>query len=122
MISTSRLAVINHNVPPSPCVRSTVDGSLLCTVCRITRALFFFFLMIRRPRSSPLFPHTALFRSRPPQRDRPVGAPGSGLAQRLGDGGVGKDVPQQAFGRCHPPPAAGGGPGGGLPAAIHPEQ
>src|SRR3712207_7870427 len=33
--------------------------------------MFFFFLMIRRPPRSPLFPYTTLFRSRPPD-DRPV--------------------------------------------------
>src|SRR2546426_12105345 len=30
--------------------------------------LFFFFLMIRRPPRSTLFPYTTLFRSRPPRR------------------------------------------------------
>src|SRR6266581_6698894 len=33
--------------------------------------LFFFFLMIRRPPRSTLFPYTTLFRSRPPDADRP---------------------------------------------------
>src|SRR3712207_8593481 len=30
--------------------------------------MFFFFLMIRRPPRSTLFPYTTLFRSRPPER------------------------------------------------------
>src|SRR6266511_5813032 len=37
----------------------------------LSRCLFFFFLMIRRPPRSTLFPYTTLFRSaRRPQRDR----------------------------------------------------
>src|SRR5256885_15871685 len=34
---------------------------------RARRYLFFFFLMIRRPPRSTLFPYTTLFRSRPPR-------------------------------------------------------
>src|SRR5215510_16192382 len=34
------------------------------------RAFVFFFLMIRRPPRSTLFPYTTLFRSRPPTADR----------------------------------------------------
>src|SRR6266511_5923237 len=34
-------------------------------LCRGSLALFFFFLMIRRPPRSTLFPYTTLFRSRP---------------------------------------------------------
>src|SRR2546430_6645535 len=34
--------------------------------------LFFFFLMIRRPPRSTLFPYTTLFRSRDPRRDHRV--------------------------------------------------
>src|SRR5260221_4139730 len=33
--------------------------------------LFFFFLMIRRPPRSTLFPYTTLFRSRSPHREKP---------------------------------------------------
>src|SRR2546430_6814787 len=36
--------------------------------------LFFFFLMIRRPPRSTLFPYTTLFRSRPPAGDLLAGA------------------------------------------------
>src|SRR5215813_14563385 len=39
----------------------------------------FFFLMIRRPPRSTLFPYTTLFRSASPAR-RPTGGPGSGDA------------------------------------------
>src|SRR5258708_14113038 len=38
-------------------------------------SLLFFFLMIRRPPRSTLFPYTTLFRSRPPRRsERPAGS------------------------------------------------
>src|SRR5260370_33753285 len=37
--------------------------------------LFFFFLMIRRPPRSTLFPYTTLFRSAPPPRAEPEGWP-----------------------------------------------
>src|SRR5256885_11521828 len=36
---------------------------MLCSVCRHLSFLFFFFLMIRRPPRSTLFPYTTLFRS-----------------------------------------------------------
>src|SRR6267378_6590410 len=36
----------------------------------------FFFLMIRRPPRSTLFPYTTLFRSRPPSPPRPSQGPG----------------------------------------------
>src|SRR6266446_8857073 len=42
---------------------------LICLV-RISRSVFFFFLMIRRPPRSTLFPYTTLFRSR--RRRRPL--------------------------------------------------
>src|SRR6266542_6508539 len=57
---------------------------------------FFFFLMIRRPPRSTLFPYTTLFRS------RPVGRPGGGgvvaerapgLGDRVGLGAVGAHQP-----------------------------
>src|SRR5215510_15967677 len=38
---------------------------LNCSICLF---LFFFFLMIRRPPRSTLFPYTTLFRSRPARR------------------------------------------------------
>src|SRR2546426_11932962 len=54
----------------------------------IVSYLFFFFLMIRRPPRSTLFPYTTLFRSR--ARDQPVHPrreqPSPGSARRLGGG------------------------------------
>src|SRR2546430_7376968 len=47
--------------------------------------LYFFFLMIRRPPRSTLFPYTTLFRSAPHADDRPE-------ARRVGTVGVGFDV------------------------------
>src|SRR5256885_5614188 len=47
--------------------------------------MFFFFLMIRRPPRSTLFPYTTLFRSRAPRRRRPrrrARAPRTGRAAR----------------------------------------
>src|SRR3989304_8878190 len=41
-------------------------------------ALFFFFLMIRRPPRSTLFPYTTLFRSFPPERPPPSPPPHRG--------------------------------------------
>src|SRR3712207_7894100 len=43
---------------------------------------FFFFLMIRRPPRSTLFPYTTLFRSTPPRRGPAVGP--SGCCSRCG--------------------------------------
>src|SRR2546422_11223276 len=44
-----------------------------------TQSPFFFFLMIRRPPRSTLFPYTTLFRSPVPVRDRPQhGIPAAG--------------------------------------------
>src|SRR3712207_7323022 len=52
--------------------------------------MFFFFLMIRRPPRSTLFPYTTLFRSEPgEQADRP---PGTGADGEEGRGG--RDVVQ----------------------------
>src|SRR5256885_16429870 len=59
-----------------------VAGALDCPVVRLS--FLFFFLMIRRPPRSTLFPYTTLFRSRrllaaprdaDPRRRRPVGQP-----------------------------------------------
>src|SRR3712207_8080751 len=36
---------------------------MFCTACRLPMLLVFFFLMIRRPPRSTLFPYTTLFRS-----------------------------------------------------------
>src|SRR2546422_1579879 len=46
-------------------------------ICVTLRFLFFFFLMIRRPPRSTLFPYTTLFRSR---GTRPSYRPSSGVA------------------------------------------
>src|SRR5260370_6939300 len=64
----------------------------------------FFFLMIRRPPRSTLFPYTTLFRSR--RRERPCArtcgsCPGSGLQRREGSAGLGER------GRCPGGTAAG---------------
>src|SRR6266496_5164228 len=43
----------------------------MCAFCSFSRSFsFFFFLMIRRPPRSTLFPYTTLFRSRPGRADR----------------------------------------------------
>src|SRR2546426_7731208 len=42
---------------------------------------FFFFLMIRRPPRSTLFPYTTLFRS---QKSRPKASPGTSRSERRG--------------------------------------
>src|SRR2546422_1876929 len=56
----------------------------LCHPCLFLSYLFFFFLMIRRPPRSTLFPYTTLFRSRGrvPPRGRGGVAPGSEMAVR----------------------------------------
>src|SRR2546422_7911629 len=66
-------------------------------------AVFFFFLMIRRPPRSTLFPYTTLFRS----TRRP---PGAGLPVRTAHAAVcfppGVDAPRRGIGR-RPKPAGG---------------
>src|SRR2546425_12338811 len=63
--------------------------------------LFFFFLMIRRPPRSTLFPYTTLFRSAP---DRPaVRRPLGGVARRIGGGG-GQRLAKRRHERLAPPP------------------
>ena len=51
--------------PPSPCaqVHSLHLCLYSCPAPRFIRTIFFFFLMIRRPPRSTLFPYTTLFRS-----------------------------------------------------------
>src|SRR6266446_9641887 len=44
------------------------SDSLLPALCLVVRFCSFFFLMIRRPPRSTLFPYTTLFRSAPPAR------------------------------------------------------
>src|SRR6266542_6662139 len=81
------------------------------------RVFFFFFLMIRRPPRSTLFPYTTLFRSRAPrqgihpdrQRSGPSPGPGpcgarTGRHTRPEHGALGhvkiySDVPAQRFGQ-----------------------
>src|SRR5256885_8563157 len=59
------------------CLRQSLRRlSCVSTTCFIL-GLFFFFLMIRRPPRSTLFPYTTLFRSRPTSATKPTG--GSGL-------------------------------------------
>src|SRR5256885_12134437 len=60
------------------------------STCSGLRLLFFFFLMIRRPPRSTLFPYTTLFRSHPVPRGRGLhdddggaGVPVRGLRRRL---------------------------------------
>src|SRR5256885_16003265 len=43
----------------------------MCMYCRSSSVCVFFFLMIRRPPRSTLFPYTTLFRSLIPGRDQP---------------------------------------------------
>src|SRR3712207_7044030 len=59
----------------------------------------FFFLMIRRPPRSTLFPYTTLFRSRPrvPARHRPAVDPEQQRRRVLGRRALGQDQP-----RLHP--------------------
>src|SRR3712207_9120233 len=58
----------------------------MCSV-RLSLSLFFFFLMIRRPPRSTLFPYTTLFRSLEDLRATANGLIiGEALAQRLGVG------------------------------------
>src|SRR5260363_7769 len=52
-----------------------------------TSEMLFFFLTIRRPPRSTLFPYTTLFRSRPRQRFTPCLSRGMFATQTLGDGG-----------------------------------
>src|SRR2546423_11011836 len=42
-----------------------IDLIFFCSICDPDLYLFFFFLMIRRPPRSTLFPYTTLFRSEP---------------------------------------------------------
>src|SRR3712207_8909774 len=53
----------------------------------VCSCFYFFFLMIRRPPRSTLFPYTTLFRSRSDRRDRPAGddrQPGRQLLRQPG--------------------------------------
>src|SRR2546430_3675896 len=64
--------------------------------------LFFFFLMIRRPPRSTLFPYTTLFRSVDLEVDAQVGGVGSGpvvFGQPVGACGAGADRVEVRAGR-----------------------
>src|SRR6201995_887523 len=50
-------------------------------------SLFFFFLMIRRPPRSTLFPYTTLFRSRPDRPDKYYGRPDDRRSYDTGSSG-----------------------------------
>src|SRR2546430_5492673 len=52
---------------------------------KLTSHLFFFFLMIRRPPRSTLFPYTTLFRSIHPSAMAPVRIGGKPIPDRVGD-------------------------------------
>src|SRR5260221_8386222 len=56
---------------------------MLFRLCLTSRVLFFFFLMIRRPPRSTLFPYTTLFRSL--DEDVPGGQPHDGNRSALGE-------------------------------------
>src|SRR3712207_7132327 len=71
---------------------------------RVTRTLDFFFLMIRRPPRSTLFPYTTLFRSRVPGQPQRLGEEGTALGgDEAAEGRVG--APGHA-GQCAPSPAS----------------
>src|SRR6266511_6284478 len=72
--------------------------------CRFSSP-FFFFLMIRRPPRSTLFPYTTLFRSRPPRPPAPSRA-SSLVAVRDAPAGqvVGGNRQRHAVAREHPDP------------------
>src|SRR2546422_5247881 len=57
------------------CVFCIVCCAFCICLARVFLCLFFFFLMIRRPPRSTLFPYTTLFRSRAAVREDRRGAP-----------------------------------------------
>src|SRR5262249_61403589 len=69
-------------MPPCTTARSLLQirPSLFFLTCSpfLSFSPFFFFLMIRRPPRSTLFPYTTLFRSRRERHHRDRSAPGSG--------------------------------------------
>src|SRR2546430_2414460 len=97
----------------------------------LTCPILFFFLMIRRPPRSTLFPYTTLFRSRvgggvpPPARDvgaeglRPAPPPAS-AAEPDGDGTAG--TPATCRDRCRAPRRPATAPPGSSARSRRPES
>src|SRR2546425_3579657 len=75
-MSSGRLCSISLNMQQhaSLCRSLPAWGTLRC----VFRSIVFFFLMIRRPPRSTLFPYTTLFRSRRPAHPLPVSRRGAG--------------------------------------------
>src|SRR5438093_8436961 len=71
-------------MPPSP--SSTSTAPIFATHCQRTTTFVFFFLMIRRPPRSTLFPYTTLFRSTPPPDLRHPGGPDAASPARPASG------------------------------------
>src|SRR5262245_64515208 len=61
-------------------LRSPTSCLFLLVISHSSSLFLFFFLMIRRPPRSTLFPYTTLFRSRFPRHDPRAGAGGLGPA------------------------------------------
>src|SRR5438876_10185657 len=78
---------------------------LVCTIARLPLSVsFFFFLMIRRPPRSTLFPYTTLFRSpshEEARREPGVVALGRGGGRRLRRRRRSGDAAQGRLRRCH---------------------
>src|SRR2546430_7055981 len=72
--------------PCESAVSFLVVGALISDMWRAPLFCFFFFLMIRRPPRSTLFPYTTLFRSRthppPPGKTKLASLPGPGFRDR----------------------------------------
>src|SRR2546430_17507919 len=60
----------------------TLCGEVVCVILAVALDYYFFFLMIRRPPRSTLFPYTTLFRSRPPHHLPWVGRALGGVDQQ----------------------------------------
>src|SRR3989454_12419677 len=99
--------------------REAVWSRLFVDVDTVDAFLFFFFLMIRRPPRSTLFPYTTLFRSAP--EGRLVATAPSPVDARLRGGGHRAPAPaaRRLAGAAGSARAVGLG-GGGVPAARGP--